>query len=72
LPAWAQAIARMLPSTYVFEALRMVLRGQPLPWTSWLAIVGLNAAACLLGAAFFGLMFRRARSMGRLGRLAQD
>lgn len=72
LPVWAQLIARCLPSTYVFEALRRVLQHGPVSWTLWLSIAGLNVLYLALGAMFFASMFRRARATGHLGRLGQD
>ena len=72
LPGWAQAIARLLPSTYTFEALRAVLRGEPVTAASWLTILGLNALYLTLGIAGFVWLFRRAREGGHLGRLGQD
>jgi ABC-2 type transport system permease protein len=72
LPGWAQAIARVLPSTYTFEALRMALRGEPVPASSWLVILGLNALYLALGVAGFVWLFRWAREGGHLGRLGQD
>ena len=70
LPAWAQRIARWLPSTYVFEGLRTVLRGGELSWTTWVQILGLNGLALALGAGLFLWMFHRAGRAGRLGRLS--
>jgi ABC-2 type transport system permease protein len=72
LPGWAQAIARCLPSTYAFEAMRTVLRDGTVPGTTWLWIAGLNAAYLALGLACFVWLYRRSRATGRLGRLGQD
>lgn len=72
LPAWAQPLARALPSTYVFEAMRTLLWEGPVPWTTWLWILGLNALYFLLGCAVFVWMLHRARATGRLGHLGQD
>ena len=72
LPAWAQAVSRCLPTTYVFEGLRASLRGQPLSLWVWPAVFGLNLFYFLLGILFFVWIFRQARIQGRLGRLAQD
>lgn len=72
LPGWAQAIARLLPSAYVFEGLRRVLREGEVPGTLWVAILGLNALYLGLGMLLFVWMFRRARTAGQLGRLGQD
>ena len=72
LPAWAQVISRCLPSTYVFEALRTVLREGSVTWTIWPFIIGLNLLYFTLGIVCFVWFFRRARAAGRLGRLGQD
>jgi ABC-2 type transport system permease protein len=72
LPAWAQAIARCLPSTYIFEALRTVLREDSVAWAIWPLIIGLNVLYFALGTASFVWLFRRARATGHLGRLGQD
>lgn len=72
LPPWAQAIGRCLPSTYAFEGLRMVLRGEAVPWPVWAAIAGLNVVAVAAGALFFVAMFKQAQATGRLGRLGRE
>ncbi len=72
LPAWAQLIARCLPSTYAFEALRALLRNDSVHWSLWVMILGLNVLYFILGSALFLWMFQRARATGRLGRLGQD
>ncbi len=72
LPPWAQAIARTLPSTYVFEGLRGALRDNTVPSTVWLPILGLNVCYGLAAVGLFAWMFRRARATGRLGHLGQD
>lgn len=72
LPPWAQAIARCLPSTYVFEALRTLLRDGTVSASAWWPIAGLNLAYFAGGVACFVWLFRLARSRGRLGRLGQD
>ena len=72
LPPWAQAIARCLPSTYVFEALRKVLQEGSIAWTVWPPILALNVLYFALGVACFIWLFRRARATGRLGHLGQD
>ncbi len=72
LPTWAQVIARCLPSTYVFEGLRMSLRGDAVGWTTWFWIVGLTSGYLLLGIGCFVWFFRLARSTGRLSRLGQE
>ena len=39
LPAWMQAVAAVLPPSYVFEGMRAVVAGEPAPW-AWLALGG--------------------------------
>jgi len=72
LPAWAQTIARLLPSTYAFEGLRLAMAGHPVPERLWVAIVGLNALYLVLGVWLLASMLRAARRSGRLGHLGQD
>jgi ABC-2 type transport system permease protein len=72
LPPWAQAIARWLPTSHTFEALRTALQGGSVDGAVWLRIAGLNALYFALGVGCFLELFRRARAAGRLGRLGQD
>jgi ABC-2 type transport system permease protein len=68
LPGWARRIAIALPMTHVFEGMRQILRGGPLPFAAlWLSF-GLNVLYLTLSILFFGWMFERSRSKG-LGRL---
>ncbi len=68
LPGWAQRIAIALPMTHVFEGMRQILKGGPLPFAAlWLSF-GLNVLYLTLSILFFGWMFERSRSKG-LGRL---
>ncbi len=68
LPGWAQAVAAGLPMTYVFEGMRQILRGGPLPYTALWISLGLNVLYLALSIVFFGWMFERSRAKG-LGRL---
>jgi ABC-2 type transport system permease protein len=68
LPGWARAVAAALPMTYVFEGMRQILRGGPLPYAALWISLGLNALYLALSIAFFGWMFERSRAKG-LGRL---
>ena len=72
LPAWAQPIARILPSTYAFEGLRLAIAGGAVPAALWTATIALNIVYLVLGAMTFLSMFRSARRTGHLGRLGQD
>ncbi|HEX9942064.1 MAG TPA: ABC transporter permease [Thermoanaerobaculia bacterium] len=72
LPRWLQAVAWLLPSTYVFEGLRSAIRtGRVDP--SFLAIsLGMNLVYLALGAAFFGWMLAKVREKGYLSRLGME
>src|SRR5437868_2848507 len=68
LPDWAQAVSSALPMTYVFEGMRQILRGGPLPLSALLLSFGLNLLYLALSILFFSGMFERSRAKG-LGRL---
>lgn len=69
LPAPLQAVARCIPSTYVFEGMRTVLKGQPLPVDNLLWAFGLNGMWIIAAAVFFHRMFTSARTHGYLAKL---
>ena len=72
LPGWLQVISRALPSTYVFEGMRLVSETHTLsPEYFWIPL-GLNVVYFTLGGIFFGAMYSGARKSGRLGRLGMD
>jgi ABC-2 type transport system permease protein len=62
LPEWMQAIAEILPPSYVFEGMRAVLAGKPAPWDRLAVGGGLAAiylvAACLLFMAVYRVAIR--------------
>jgi ABC-2 type transport system permease protein len=62
LPEWAQALAGVLPSAHVFEAMRAVLAGSPVPWDRLGAALALDVLY-LIGSLAFArqmlLVFRR-------------
>ena len=68
LPGWAQVVASALPMTYVFEGMRQILRGGPLPLAALGLSFGLNVLYLGLSIVFFGAMFEWSRAKG-LGRL---
>jgi len=64
LPPWAQYIGKMMPISYVFEALRATITTGIIPWPSLLISLGLNALY-LLGSLFlFVWMFDKSRDQG--------
>jgi ABC-2 type transport system permease protein len=68
LPGWARAIASTLPMTYIFEGMRKVLRGGPMPLQDLLVSFGLNFLYLALAIGFFAWMFDCSREKG-FGRL---
>jgi ABC-2 type transport system permease protein len=68
LPGWAQLVSAALPMTYVFEGMRQVLKGGPLPLSALVLSFGLNLLYLTLSILFFNAMYERSRSKG-LGRL---
>jgi len=68
LPIWAQKISWSLPTTYVFEGMRLILNGSPFP-ISFAIYSALLNIVYLMGAVYFFLwMFKKSRMKG-LGRL---
>jgi ABC-2 type transport system permease protein len=68
LPTWAQIISWSLPTTYIFEGMRSVLRTGTFPLGDLLISLGLNALFLAGAICFFRVMFERSRRKG-LGRL---
>ena len=68
LPGWMQAVAALLPPSYVFEGMRSVVAGNPPPWDR-LAIGGGLAILYLALACFF--FFAVYRSVIRTGLIAR-
>ncbi|QIS18439.1 ABC transporter permease [Nocardia terpenica] len=71
LPRSLRLLANITPASYVFEGMRSVQAGQPLPWQH-LAIAGLLDAVYILAAVLiYARTLRRARTTGRLARLGE-
>ena len=69
LPKWIQPISLAIPATHVFEGMRQVLLGKPLP-TGHLAVAfALNIVYLAAAGMFFGYMFGLARKKGLLAKL---
>lgn len=66
LPGWLQAIARVLPPTYVFEGLRDLVLNRHFDATAMAASFGLNVVYFGAAAIVFGLLIRSARRSGSL------
>ena len=68
LPVWAQHIAVLLPTTYIFENMRAVLSGNDVnPYTMLLAIF-LSLIFFLVSAMFFYSSFKSAKKSGLLAK----
>jgi ABC-2 type transport system permease protein len=72
LPAPLRAISRALPPSYVFEALRAIVRGEPAPWGALALGAGLAAVYVVVAASVFGAVFRGAVRSGLLARYSAE
>ncbi|SRR5581483_4547387 len=64
LPVWLQPVARVLPASYLFEALRAVVHGQSVPDGSILIGCVLAAVYVVLASYFFRRMYLHAVRTG--------
>jgi ABC-2 type transport system permease protein len=72
LPDWMQAVSRLLPPAYVFEGMRAITAGKPVPW-DLLAIGGALAVAYVaLACLFFAAVYRHAIRTGLIARYAAE
>jgi ABC-2 type transport system permease protein len=67
LPGAAQAIAQLLPTTYIFESMRALLSGGTVPMENMLISLCLNAIYLALALWFFVRSFYYSKNLG-LGR----
>lgn len=70
LPAWLQPAANALPCTPVFEGMRSVLAGKPLPWGNIEHALLLNLVWCVIAGMFFAMNLRHVRRTGLLVKVA--
>ncbi len=70
LPEWLQPIAMALPCTPVFEGMRTVLAGQPVPWGSIQHAFILNLIWGTIAGLFFAVNLRHVRKAGLLVKVA--
>lgn len=70
LPSWLQPAAMALPCTPIFEGMRTVLSGQPVPWGNVAHAVLLNLAWGAVAAVFFASNLRHVRKTGLLVKIA--
>ena len=72
LPVWLQWFAWTLPSTYVFEGMREVLRTGVTPWTMLWMSLGLNVVYLAGTSWLFARIFRVVRVNGLLAKLGTE
>ncbi len=64
LPSWAETIAWTLPTTYVFEGMRVVLYTKTFPIRYFIMSVLLNILYLSLSLFFFSIMYKKSRVKG--------
>ena len=64
LPAWLQPVANSLPTTHVFEGMRIVLQQHIFPWEAFWWSLFLNIAYLILTISIFAFAFEKSRSKG--------
>ncbi len=72
LPDWLKPVAWALPSTYVFEGMRAILKDGQWDLSYLAASFALNLVYLAIGATYFGWMLGRIREKGYLSRLNMD
>jgi ABC-2 type transport system permease protein len=72
LPAWMRAISRLLPPSYVFEAMRELLAGRPVPGSALALGAALACGHLVLAGWFFVRVFRYAVRTGLLARYSAE
>jgi ABC-2 type transport system permease protein len=72
LPGWLQGVARLLPSTHVFEGLREALRTGSVDPKLLATAFALNVLYLAAAALFFAWMLERVRERGYLARLGME
>jgi ABC-2 type transport system permease protein len=72
LPVWLQGVAKSLPSTHVFEGMRMALATGRVDAGALAAALALNVLYLAAGSLFFAWMLGRVREKGYLSRLGME
>lgn len=71
LPPWMQAVAKVLPSSHIFEGMRAVIEGKDLPWEQLLWAFGLNGIYVVAAVAFFYATFAQVKQRGLLSKVGE-
>jgi ABC-2 type transport system permease protein len=64
LPLWAQKIAQILPSSYIFEGMRYNIATGKIPWLNLGVSFSLNILYLAASCVFFQLCFRKSQQLG--------
>ena len=72
LPGWMRLVARALPPSYVFEGMRAIILGRPVPLGSLAPSALLAVLWLLLACAFFRRVHRYAVRTGLIGRYSAE
>jgi len=72
LPEWMQAVARLMPASYVFEGMRAIVSGKPVSSGALATGAALAAAYVFLAGWFFLRVHRRAVRTGLLARYSAE
>ena len=72
LPRWMRTISRILPPSYVFEGMRAIVAGRPVPAATLAAGFGLAMLAILLACWLFVRVFRHVVKTGLIARYSAE
>jgi ABC-2 type transport system permease protein len=72
LPSWLQWPARLVAPSYVFEGMRQVLAGRPVPLTAMLICACLTVITLLLACRAFVAVYHRAVRTGLIARYSAE
>jgi len=72
LPGWMQAVARLLPPSYVFEGMRAIVQGRAAPWGQLAVGAGLSVVYLGLACLFFAAVYRFAIRTGLIARYSAE
>jgi ABC-2 type transport system permease protein len=72
LPSWMQAIARIIPPSYVFQNIRTVVAGGSVAWAALGVGIALSLAYLLLACWFFSRMYRHGVRTGLIARYSSE
>lgn len=69
LPTWMQAIARVLPTSYIFDGMRQVLQDGKINTASLVLAFALNGIYIVLAMVFYRYSYRKALETGMILKL---